>query len=201
MMGRNMHFGSFSTFLKAIDTVALKMSPGSNTIWLADLITTDNPRQPNADLKPGSRESYQALLRKKKWVTVPRELLGLVGDTLRDLPPLEKQELIEELIVRIASVRKDVTAADIRKAIVLLYKAQMFELVDDTQNGSRLLKLKSELDHMKEVDMAFIRRLRSACNENGVAFEPSIIRDLLFTQPEMPDLSTMLRAVESEEVA
>ena len=201
MMGRNMHFGSFSTFLKAIDTVALKMSPGSNTIWLAELITTDSPRQPNADLKPGSRESYQALLRKKKWVTVPRELLGLVGDTLRDLPPLEKQELIEELIVRIASVRKDVTAADIRKAIVLLYKAQMFELVDDTQNGSRLLKLKSELDHMKEVDMAFIRRLRSACNENGVAFEPSIIRDLLFTQPEMPDLSTMLRAVESEEVA
>jgi len=77
----------------------------------------------------------------------------------------------------------------------------MFELIDDTEHGCRLLKLKSELDHMKEVDMAFIRRLRSACNENGVAFEPSIIRDLLFTQPAMPDLSTMLRAVESEEVA
>ena len=198
---KDMGFGSFSMFLKAIDTVALKMSPGSNTIWLAELVTTDSPRQPNADLKPGSRESYQALLRKKKWVTVPRELLELVGNTLRDLPPLEKQELIEELIVRIASVRKDVTAADIRKAIVLLYKAQMFELIDDTEHGSRLLKLKSELDHMKEVDMAFIRRLRSACNENGVAFEPSIIRDLLFTQPAMPDLSTMLRAVESEEVA
>ncbi len=127
-------------------------------------------------------------------------MLRLVGDTLRDLPPLEKQELIEELIVRIASVRKDVTAADIRKAIVLLYKAQMFELIDDTQHDSRLLKLKSEHDHMKEVDMAFIRRLRSACTENNVAFEPSIIRNLLFTQPAMPDLSTMLRAVESEEV-
>lgn len=108
--------------------------------------------------------------------------------------------MIEELIVRIASVRKDVTAADIRKAIVLLYKAQMFELIDDTQHDSRLLKLKSEHDHMKEVDMAFIRRLRSACTENNVAFEPSIIRNLLFTQPAMPDLSTMLRAVESEEV-
>ncbi len=76
----------------------------------------------------------------------------------------------------------------------------MFELIDDTQHDSRLLKLKSEHDHMKEVDMAFIRRLRSACTENNVAFEPSIIRNLLFTQPAMPDLSTMLRAVESEEV-
>ena len=134
-------------------------------------------------------------------MTGPGEWFWLVGDRLRDLPPLEKQELIEGLIVRIAPVRKDVTAADIRKASVLLYKAQMFELIDDTQHNSRLLKLKSELDHMKEVDMAFMRRLRSACTENNIAFEPAIFRDLLFTKPAMPDLSTMLRAVELEEVA
>jgi hypothetical protein len=197
---KDMGFGSFSTFLKAIDTVALKMSPGSNTLWLAELVTPDNPRQSSAGLKPGSREHYQTLLRKKKWVTVPRELLGLVGETLGDLPPLEKQDMIEELIVRIASVRKDVTAADIRKAITLLYKAQMFELIDDTQHDSRLLKLKTDHDHMKEVDMAFIRRLRSACTENNVAFEPSIIRNLLFTQPSMPDLCTIIQTAEAEAV-
>ena len=127
-------------------------------------------------------------------------MLGLVGETLEDLPPLEKQDMIEELIVRIASVRKDVTAADIRKAITLLYKAQMFELIDDTQQHSRLLKLRSEYDHMKEVDLAFIRRLRSACTENNVAFEPSIIQNLLFTQPAMADLCTMLKSVEAEAV-
>jgi hypothetical protein len=193
-----MGFGSFSSFLKAIDTVALTMMPGSNTIWLAELVTVDSLDQPGAGLKPGSREQYQALLRKKKWVTVPGELLQLVCATLGDLPPLEKQDMIEDLIVRIASVRKDITAADLRKSITLLYKAQMFEVIDDTQQDSRLLKLKSGPDYMKEVDMAFIRRLRSACAENSVAIEPSIIRELLFKRPSMAELFTILETVEAE---
>ena len=87
------------------------------------------------------------------------------------------------------------------RALFLLVKVPIFGLINDTQHNDRLLKLKSELDHMKEVDMAFMRRLRSACTENNIAFEPAIFRDLLFTKPAMPDLSTMLRAVELEEVA
>jgi hypothetical protein len=196
---QEMGFGSFSMFLKAIDTVALTLAHGSNTIWLAELMTAESPHQSNADLKPGSREQYQALLRKKKWVTVPRELLELVGVTLGDLAPLDKRDMIEELVIRIASVRKGVTSADLRKAVALLYKAQMFELSDDTQHDSRLLKLKSGHEYMKEVDMALIRRLMSACTENSVAFEPSIIRNLLFSRPSMPHLCAMLQTAEAAE--
>ncbi len=197
---KDMGFGSFSSFLKAIDTVSLTMAPGSNTIWLAELIATDSSRQSSTGLKPGSREQYQALLRKKKWVSVPRNLLELVCTTLKGLPPLEKQDMIEELVVHIASARKSVTAADIRKATTLLFKAQMFELTDDTQHDSRLLKLKSGQNYMKEVDIAFIDRLRSACTENRVSLEPAIIRTLLFTQPSMPHLCLMLQAAEAETV-
>lgn len=195
---KNMGFGSFSAFLKAIDTVALTMASGSNTIWLAQLIALDAPCQSSSDLKTGSRELYQALMRNKKWVTIPRGLLELVCTTLGNLPPLEKQDMIEELVVRIALVRKDVTAADIRKATTLLFKAQMFELSENTQHDSRLLKLKLGQNYMKEVDMAFIHRLSSACAENKVSLEPSIIRSLLFSQPSMPHLCQMLQVAESD---
>lgn len=197
---QDMGYGSFSMFLKAIDTVDLTSVPGSKTLWLAELMVADSLHSSHPDLKPGSREQYQALLRKKKWVTVPRELFEVVCATLRDLSPLDKRDMIEELVVRIASVRKGVTAADLRKAVTLLYKAQMFELSEDTQHDGRLLKLKSGHNYMKEVDMALIRRLMSACTENSVALEPSILKSLLFSRPSLSDLCAILRAAESETV-
>lgn len=188
-----MGYGSFSDFLKAIDTIDLKLEEGSSTIWLAELGGVNHSELSNEHLESATRERYQTLLRKKKWVNVPQDLLELVFKKLSKMPPLDKQEIIERLVVSVAGSRSGVTAADIRKAVNLLFKTQLFNLKEDAGSDNRLMDLKQEPKYLEKVDMALLQRLCAGCSESGVAVDPEIIQTLLYRTYEPGVLKRMLQ--------
>jgi hypothetical protein len=187
-----MGFGSFSSFLKSIDTVSLHLAEGSSTIWMAELVIPEASGGSHEHLEPASRERYQALLRKKKWVSVPTDLLEVVYKKLCSMPPVDKQEMIERLVVSVSRSRSGVMAADIRKAVNLLFKTQLFNLKGDSQHDTRLMSLKQDPKYLEKVDTALMHRLYTACNEAGVVVDPDVIKTLLYRAYEPHDLKRML---------
>ncbi len=190
-----MGFGSFSSFLKEIDTVELTLAEGSSTLWLAEWVLPTGKTRGGQDLEPASRECYQTLLRKKKWVMVPRELLELTYRKLGKMPPLDKQEMVEWLLMGVARAKPDVTAADIRKVVNTLYKTQLFSITNDAKTQSRLLSLKQDPGYLGKIDRALIQRLHTACEEEGVALEADALRGLLYRSYKAGELEELLRQV------
>lgn len=190
-----MGFGSFSSFLKSIDTVSLHLSEGSSTIWMAELVTPEATGISHEKLEPASRERYQTLLRKKKWISVPTDLLEVVYKKLCSIPPVDKQEMIERLVVSVSRSRSGVTAADIRKAVTILFKTQLFNLKDDNQQDARLMSLKQDPKYLEKVDTALMQRLYAACNEAGVTVDPEVIKTLLCRSYEPHDLKRILARI------
>ncbi|WP_417532879.1 NYN domain-containing protein [Marinobacterium stanieri] len=190
-----MGFSSFSAFLKSIDTVSMHLAEGSNTIWMAELVMPDAQKSNHEQLEPASRERYQTLLRKKKWISVPIDLLELVHKKLCSMPPLDKQEMIEWLVVGVARIRPGVTAADIRKAVTIFFKTQLFNLIDDNKQDTRLMKFKQDPKYLEKVDIALLHRLYAACEESGVVVDQDTAQTLLYKTYERKDLKVMLQQI------
>ena len=190
-----MGFNSFSAFLKSIDTVDLHLAEGSNTIWMAELAVPE-AQQPNHEkLEPASRERYQTLLRKKKWITVPADLLELVYKKLCSMPAVDKQEMIEWLVVGVARTKPGVTASDIRKAVTIFFKTQLFNISEDSKHKTKTLKIKHDPKYFEKIDLAILQRLYSACVEAGVAVDQEIAQTLLYKMYEKNDLKKMLQQI------
>lgn len=92
------------------------------------------------------------------------------------MPSVDKQEMIERLVVGVARSKSGVTVADIRKAVTILFQTQLFNITGDSKHDTRVLKFKQDPKYFEKVDMALLQRLYAVCVEAGVVIDQEVVQ-------------------------
>lgn len=125
-------------------------------------------------------DKYRSLLRKKQWHTIPKNTLRLIYDKWVLLGALPKPELIEKLL---DSLDGEITAADIKKTVALIFKARLITIERDGTQDDAMWSVMPipEKDLFTSVDKAMIHRLIGACADNQLSVDLTKVRNLMYS--------------------
>ena len=177
-------FKSFSEFLKTIDSLDLIRSEDTKT-WLASSKLSKNDESNASKTKKGDLEisalveTYHKLLKEKSWPSIPADYLSKVYNVLITLPPLPKNSLTEAVIGKLDDNK--ITSTDIKKAISIFMKSKFFP----QNNLEKLLdksywQLEKNENYIKDIDIALMARLSSACIENDMELDLEAVSKCLY---------------------
>ena len=122
---------------------------------------------------------------------MPKIVLANVYKRAIGLGPLSKNALKEALIA------SDITPTDVKKAISILFKAQLFEAknsIDDTKDEQeeRLYKIVDKPDYIHNIDVALLVRLISDIEDGGIVEENASIQNLLYGEYNSEELQKIV---------
>lgn len=185
-------FASFNSFLQALDGVNVYYDNDlrawfvsiceencANAVEKAQVV--GKAKNLSVPSKPIPQDDiYRSLLRKKQWQSVPKDTLLIVYNQWAALGALPKPEIAERLL---ECIDGDITAADIKKALALIYKARLITIERDTAEDEAVWKVEpvAEKELLVAIDKAMIPRLIKACDEKSIPVEMGKIRKLLFS--------------------
>ncbi|MGZ8191062.1 MAG: hypothetical protein ACXWTS_07500, partial [Methylococcaceae bacterium] len=96
------------------------------------------------------------------------------------LPPLPRNELTEAVISKLDD--KKITSTDIKRAISIFMKYKLFCLTINAEESpdKNCWHLEKNENYIKNIDIALIARLSSACIENDIELDPEIVAKSLY---------------------
>ncbi|MDW8146635.1 MAG: NYN domain-containing protein [Roseiflexaceae bacterium] len=189
---KTLGFRSFTDFLKKVDTIKLHFDP-QTCVWTAhpasdsSLQGTEAVSVSSIEELVSREELYRRLLRKRNWRTVPKDVLLDVYKQVLILGPKSKTELKD-----ILSSTTNASLTDINKALSILHKANLILTTSEDAQEEKLLRAVEKADFVRDVDIALLTRLLSALQENNMAEEPEVIRNLLYGSYDDKQLSDLI---------
>lgn len=189
---KSIGFASFNSFLQALEGVNVYYDNDLKA-WFASICeencsgTTEKAqvagKAKNLCIasKPLPQDDiYRSLLRKKQWQSVPKDTLLNIYNRWAELGALPKPDIAERLL---ECIDGDITAADIKKALALIYKARLITIERDTVEDDAVWKVDpiAENELFISVDKAMIPRLLKACDEKNIPVEMGKMKKLLFS--------------------
>jgi len=186
-------FSSFTSFLQSLDGITVYYDNDIQA-WFVTMNEEGCPPIPakaiesscktqkvSSTIKPLPQDDiYRSLLRKKQWQSVPKATLLSIYNQWLALGALPKPEVAERLL---DCIDGDITAADIKKALALIYKARLITIERGTAEEDAIWKVNpvTENELFLAVDKAMIPRLIKACDEKNIPVEMGKIKKLLFS--------------------
>jgi len=186
-------FSSFTSFLQSLDGVTVYYDDdikawfvtmneeGCPTIYTKVIDASCKLQKVSSTAKPLPQDDiYRSLLRKKQWQNVPKDTLLVIYNRWLTLGALPKPEVVERLL---DCIDGDITAADIKKALALIFKARLIIIERGTVEEDAMWKVApvKENELFVAIDKAMIPRLLKACDEKNIPVEMGKIRKLLFS--------------------
>ena len=194
---KNLGFKSFTDFVKAVPGVGLIQDHNTWHVCFQDtrgqsshVASTAGP--PVQDVVPvDATEQYQRLLHRKHWRSIPASLLARCYSKLQSIGPLTRSEIPEAALVLCEG---GVTAADMRKAAGLLFKAGLVRHQGKNDDDESLWRVVTGSDEtmLRAVDRAMLVRLMAGLNETSTALEVPRLLPLLLGQYGDTDINTLL---------
>jgi hypothetical protein len=184
---KSLGYSSFTTFLKAIDSVKVTYN-SEKTSYFASLAFDESSEArstnlidiPIADTEEqfSIEEIYRRILRQKDWRISPKQNLITIFEIIKPLPLLSRNEIIDKVIEQ---VEGDITATDIRKVLSLFFKGKLIDISTRESDDVKLWKLKDvgEEELFEAIDEAMLSRLLSGGREQGVDVDVDAITSLL----------------------
>ncbi len=207
----NLGFNGFKKFLQSASEIVTLYAVKS--IWHAkatDTIADEN--QPSNDespssaspVQPPSAELYHRLLRKLGWIPCESSLLWDALTKL-DIHFPDGFTRSEEFDYLVQSFGHHRTRNELRSVICILFKAGFVIYKPcQEQNETSLLITQPPVSAQvmaEEVDAAMLPRLINACNSNGVALVPNVIRPLLLGTYAKAELQALIEKAQAEQRA
>jgi hypothetical protein len=194
---KNLGFKSFTDFVKAVPGVGMTQDHNTwhvcfqDTKGQAPLVAT-TAGSPVQDVVPvDATEQYQRLLRRKHWRSIPASLLVRCYSKLQSIGPLPRSEITETAVVLCEG---GVTAADMRKAADLLFKAGLVQHQGKNNDLESLWRVVPASDEtmLRAVDGAMLVRLMVGLDESSAALDVPRLQPLLLGQYGAADLDNLL---------
>ena len=118
------------------------------------------------------------------WPFSSYNLITNLHSALLGTEPIEVSDLKENLVQRVSpdkgqKLMRGATASDIRKGLATLLKAQLFDVTED-QQGNKYWQYKGSPNYIDAINNAAIARVQSACDKEGVSFDPKQLEPLLY---------------------
>lgn len=174
---KDLGFSSFLQFITSIDSVkCYKLD--SNNSWYAELSksNTNNIQTTNHNpSKTATIESYTRILRSRNWRLVSKDTIFQLNAKLKTAPKSDRIKLIEYLLNEMSSIRANITATDIRKALAIFIKSGL--LISDDNN---IWQYKNDHNYRRKIDKEVISRLLSGCKDSNIEFELNAVKELLY---------------------
>ena len=173
---KDLGFTSFLQFVTSIDSVKCYKIE-SNNGWYAELSKTNINNSQNTNQSPSisaTLESYTRILRSRNWRIVSRDTIYQLNSKLRKAPKSEKIKLTEYLLSEMSSVRSNITATEIRKALAIFIKSGLLIGEDN------LWQYTNDHNYRSKIDQAIILRLLSGCKDSNIKFDLSTAKELLY---------------------
>lgn len=190
-------FKSFTSFVKAVDGIELAQDDKTWTAFFQEDDAVSKPApQSNHKATPGPQgtdriEAYRRILRKKHWRSIPTPVLLRCYAKIQDIAPLPRPDLVEAAIARCDG---EVTPTEVRKAVQLIYKGGLVNILGTDEEGETLWKVATmpEEDMLRSVDRAMMVRLAAGLDEIDTPLERNHIAPLLLADRIADDLDALL---------
>lgn len=193
---RNLGFKSFTAFVKAVDGVGLVQDGNS---WLAFFVDSDAAAAPpnktqaaeGAPPPVDTTESYRRILRQKKWRSISGPVLVRSYTQMQELGPLARADLLEAVTARCEG---EVTSADIRKAVALLFKAGLVSRPGVNEEGEALWQMSAipAAQMLQAVDRAMLLRLVGGLEQGHAPVQRDHLAPLLLSNPTGSEIDAWL---------
>lgn len=205
----NLGFNGFKKFLQSASEIVTLYAVKS--IWHAkatDATTDENQLlddKVSSSVSPvqlPTSELYHRLLRKISWLSCESSLLwdALTKLDIHFPDGFTKSEEFDYLVQSFGHHR---TRSELRSAVCILYKARFVIYKPyQEQNETSLLITQPPVSVQvmaERVDAAMLPRLVNACNSNGVALVPNIIRPLLLGTYAKAELQALIEKAQAEQ--
>jgi hypothetical protein len=120
------------------------------------------------------------LLKEKSWPSIPKDYLSKIYNVLLTLPPLSKNELTEEIIVKLEDNK--ITSSDIKKVISIFLKSKLIILSTNDEDllDKNCWQLVKNDNYLSNINVAFIARLISGCIENDIELDVKVVAKCLY---------------------
>lgn len=180
---KDLGFSSFLQFINSIDSVNC-YKPENKNGWYADLSKTkaniSSPNNHNTS-KTATIESYTRILRGKNWKIVAKDTIFQLNAKLKIAPKSERIKLIEFLLNEMSTIRANITATDIRKALAIFIKSGLLIGEDD------IWQYKPDHNYRRKIDKEIISRLISGCKDSNISFDLNAVKELLYGNYSTPE--------------
>lgn len=180
---KDLGFSSFLQFINSIDSVNC-YKPENKNGWYADLPKTkaniSSPNNHNTS-KTATIESYTRILRGKNWKIVAKDTIFQLNAKLKIAPKSERIKLIEFLLNEMSTIRANITATDIRKALAIFIKSGLLIGEDD------IWQYKPDHNYRRKIDKEIISRLISGCKDSNISFDLNAVKELLYGNYSTPE--------------
>ena len=180
---KDLGFSSFLQFINSIDSVNC-YKPENKNGWYADLSKTkaniSSPNNHNTS-KTATIESYTRILRGKNWKIVAKDTIFQLNAKLKIAPKSERIKLIEFLLNEMSTIRANITATDIRKALAIFIKSGLLIGEDD------IWQYKPDNNYRRKIDKEIISRLISGCKDSNISFDLNAVKELLYGNYSTPE--------------
>ena len=178
---RSWGYPNFSAFMRDIPNLDIYQAE-NKTHWMAQFnpAVSDKSAEQATDIT----EQYRKYLRKMNWPFSSYNLITNLHSALLGTEPIEVSDLKENLVQRVSpdkgqKLMRGATASDIRKGLATLLKAQLFDVTED-QQGNKYWQYKGSPNYIDAINNAAIARVQSACDKEGVSFDPKQLEPLLY---------------------
>lgn len=176
---RNWEYNNFLSFLNDIESVNAYQEP-DKTHWLCQLKAQPEILEKNNN-QAADTSTYRQFLRTMNWPFVPQSIISKLRQELLQLPPMELADIKETLIQQTSSYSESdlmagFTATDIRKAITVYMKAQLF-----TNYDAKKVQLEPTNEYLEVINQAISERVQAACSLKKVDYNLKQLEPLLYT--------------------
>ena len=179
---KQLGFTSFSAFVESIENVVL--SNKSTMCELSLIKPSDKKSNKSATEKQlDLTNTYISMLRKMNWRILPKGDLVKIFEQIKKSATTTKEKLTEDVLQNIG---RDITPTDVRKAFAILIKSKIFTKLDiDPSTNETLWGIGNSAITTSQMlmarDVAIVSRIISACKDEKVTFEKSVVEKLLYS--------------------
>lgn len=179
---KTLGFKSFTDFLKTIDFISLAFD-SKQRIESVSLIQKNDPltqkNRSEEEKKNSTEDLYRGFLRKKKWRSVSGNMIVEIYQNLVNIKPLTRSDMVEAVMQKSNGV---MSAANIKKALSILMKANLFELHEYSMKDGQEKKWKviQTGDIFLDIDKAILVRLLHSIEKNKVNIYWSVLLNVLY---------------------
>ena len=115
------------------------------------------------------------------WKIVAKDTIFQLNAKLKIAPKSERIKLIEFLLNEMSTIRANITATDIRKALAIFIKSGLLIGEDD------IWQYKPDHNYRRKIDKEIISRLISGCKDSNISFDLNAVKELLYGNYSTPE--------------